>query len=226
MLGKVLFPPHRSRHVLFHVVAQLSMYFFFMSLVHIAFRGSFLAYNAKHLAAAALCFFLVMCVIGGFYMIFLFIDFGAADIASPEDCRNFNLSTGTRWIIRCGASCSALWNFTCLLLFYLRLRKITVMMKDQREHSRQDRLAMSNKYASAPTKSNTDQSQPTAGSAGTNATVATMESLSASAHSSRNAHVRVSLLACLNLQNVVFRGRCPATTKTTKTRMKTWRWET
>ena len=122
-----------------------------MSLVHIAFRGSFLAYNAKRLAAAAICFFSVMCIIGGFYMIFLFIDFGEGDeIESPEQCRNFDPSLGTRWIIRSGFTCDAAWSITCLLLFYSRLSKITTLMHSQQEHSRLDRIAMNKKYANGP----------------------------------------------------------------------------
>ena len=57
------------------------------------------------------------------------MDFESVEsIRSPLDCLNFDTSFYTKVIIISGASCSALWNCTCLLLFYLRLRKLTKMM--------------------------------------------------------------------------------------------------
>ena len=148
------------------------MYFYFMSLVHVAFRGSFLAYPVKIIGSMAILFFFLMfvgivtyfsvfhcqrfflfvhflininnkinkkrCIIGGFYMTFLYIDFSSVGpINSPADCDKFEASQYSTITIWTGATCDAIWSFTCLLLFYLRLRKITKLMTKQEKLERQ-----------------------------------------------------------------------------------------
>merc|ERR1712062_935441 len=72
---------------------------------------------------------IIMCIIGAFYMCHIFIDFKAVgNISTPDHCQAFESSKITSIIIFCGASCDALWSIVCLLLFWLRLIKLTKMM--------------------------------------------------------------------------------------------------
>ena len=71
-------------------------------------------------------------------MVFLYIDFAAVGtINSPADCDKFEASKYSTITIWTGATCDAIWSFTCLLLFYLRLRKITKLMSKQDKIERQ-----------------------------------------------------------------------------------------
>ena len=49
-------------NIVFFMTGKLSMYFFFMALVHVAFRGSFLAYPVKIIGTMAVLFFFLMSV--------------------------------------------------------------------------------------------------------------------------------------------------------------------
>merc|ERR1711904_94548 len=70
-----------------------------------------------------------MCTIGGFYMTSIYFDFvSVGSITSPTDCQKFKASKYTTIIIWSGATCDAIWNIFCLLLFFFRLRKLTKSM--------------------------------------------------------------------------------------------------
>eukprot|EP01084_Bolivina_argentea_P122495 217057_1 len=116
-------------NIAFFMMGKLAMYFFFMSLVHFAFRDSFLAYSSKLIKSTASLFSVLMCIIGGLYMTSIYFDFlSVGDIKSPSDCDKFKASTYTQIVIYCGATCDAIWSGFCLLLFYLRLRKLTALL--------------------------------------------------------------------------------------------------
>ena len=123
-----------------------------MSLVYFAFKGSFLAYNAKPIIFTASTFFIIMCIIGAFYMFHIFNDFkSVGSISTPDHCQAFESSKITSIIIMSGASCDAVWSIVCLLLFYFRLRKLTKLMnaiqlgqtvnvqKDEKSQSKSDK---------------------------------------------------------------------------------------
>eukprot|EP01084_Bolivina_argentea_P122496 217058_1 len=116
-------------NIAFFMMGKLAMYFFFMSLVHFAFRDSFLAYSSKLIKSTASLFSVLMCIIGGLYMTSIYFDFlSVGEIKSPSDCNQFKASQYTQIIIYCGATCDAIWSGVCLLLFYLRLRKLTALL--------------------------------------------------------------------------------------------------
>ena len=59
----------------------------------------------------------------------IYFDFKAVGlILTPNDCQKFESSKRTTIIIWTGASCDAVWSIVCLLLFYLRLRKLAKLM--------------------------------------------------------------------------------------------------
>eukprot|EP01084_Bolivina_argentea_P000012 20_1 len=153
-------------NIVFFMTGKLAMYFFFMSLVHVAFsNSSSLAYPPKIIVSLAVVFFAIMCIIGGFYMLFLFFDFAAVEsIYSPDDCQQFKVSTSTSIIIWIGCSCDAMWIFTCLFLFLLRLKRITDLMEKQAVDSRLDVVRMESKYSMESvthTHTNTNPTEPT-----------------------------------------------------------------
>eukprot|EP01084_Bolivina_argentea_P043355 79889_1 len=126
-------------NIVFFMTGKLAMYIYFLSLVHVAFRGSFLAYPVKLIFFIGICFFFLMCTIGAFYMVFLYIDFSSVGpINSPADCDKFEASKFSTITIWTGATCDAIWSFTCLSLFYLRLRKLTKLMKKQHKLERKE----------------------------------------------------------------------------------------
>eukprot|EP01083_Nonionella_stella_P153536 493431_1 len=135
-------------NIAFFMLGKLAMYFFFMLLVHVSFKGSTFAYSPKLLASVAIVFFLIMCTIGGFYTVFLYHDFQAVNsITSPTDCLHFKASNFTTYAIWTGSTCDAIWSFTCLLLFYLRLRAIVKVMERQKAVSRRDVLKITKQSA-------------------------------------------------------------------------------
>eukprot|EP01084_Bolivina_argentea_P013550 25439_1 len=150
-------------NIVFFMIGKLAMYFYFMALVHVAFRGSFLSYSVTLIGTMAFLFSLLMCSIGAFYMVFLYMDFSSVGpIDSPSDCDKFEASEYSKIAIWTGATCDAIWSFTCLLLFYLRLRKITKLMIKQHKLERKETNEMiqrieSNKKATTPSsKTNTE----------------------------------------------------------------------
>eukprot|EP01084_Bolivina_argentea_P291598 501160_1 len=149
-------------NIVFFMTGKLSMYFYYMSLVHVAFRGSFLAYNPKIIGSMAICFFFLMCIIGGFYMVFLYMDFSAVgSITSPSDCDKFSASIGSIIAIWTGATCDCIWGFTCLLLFYIRLHKLTNIMSAQAKRERKETEEMIERIKSSNSETNNDTSTVT-----------------------------------------------------------------
>ena len=84
-------------------------------------------------------------------MVFLFLDFQAVEsITSPSDCLSFEASEFTSIIIWTGATFDAIWSLTCLLLFYLRFKKITSIMRKQASMSRLEIAKMEKELRSNP----------------------------------------------------------------------------
>eukprot|EP01083_Nonionella_stella_P087731 244166_1 len=135
-------------NIVFFMIGKLAMYFFFMLLVHVSFKESMFAYPPKLLASVAFVFFLIMCTVGACYTVFLFLDFEAMNsITSPTNCLHFKASTRTTTVIWIGSTCDAIWSFTCLLLFYLRLRAIVKVMERQKAASRRDVMKITKQSA-------------------------------------------------------------------------------
>eukprot|EP01084_Bolivina_argentea_P199439 341254_1 len=59
-------------------------------------------------------------------------------IHCPSDCDKFVASQYSKITILTGATCDAIWSFTCFLLFYLRLRKITQLIKKHAKLERKE----------------------------------------------------------------------------------------
>ena len=63
-------------------------------------------------------------------------------ISSPDDCQSFTASPFTKWVIRSGYTCDAIWSFTCLVLFYRRLKAIHDIMVQQHESEAKEARSM------------------------------------------------------------------------------------
>eukprot|EP01084_Bolivina_argentea_P082126 148714_1 len=145
-------------NIAFFMLGKLAMYFFFMLLVHVSFKGSTFAYSPKLLASVAIVFFLIMCTIGGFYTVFLYHDFQAVNsITSPTDCLHFKASNFTTYAIWTGSTCDAIWSFTCLLLFYVRLQAIVKIMEKQTASARRDVIKITNQNSQTSATKRSDQ---------------------------------------------------------------------
>ena len=89
-------------------------------------------------------------------------------IQTPQDCLSFDVSPATQWVIRTGYTFDALWTFTCLLLFYRRLKSLKIMMDMQQASEAQETKAVQRKMeATRQVDADANQNQVDADTNGT-----------------------------------------------------------
>lgn len=90
-----------SFNIIFFVIGKISMYYFFLSLVHVSFRGSFMKYNKSLLKSIAIIFTIIMVSIFVIYAYSSYIDIqNIGSIQTPKQCSHLTvskLSTITIW---------------------------------------------------------------------------------------------------------------------------------
>ena len=100
----ILFCISHTFNIIFFYIGKISMYYFFLSLVHVSFRGSFMKYNKKILKSIAIIFTIIMFSIFTIYAYSSYIDKQMiGNIHSPQQCHSSlnsvsKLSTIAIWI--------------------------------------------------------------------------------------------------------------------------------